>query len=88
MSAELRVDDWKYGTPHDYISSNPAVVSSGFRRGERERVEMLLVPRRQSSELLRKLAIAAYIVWGRDSVFLNVEPLCLMQYWNFDLLSV
>jgi hypothetical protein len=41
MSAELRVDDWKYGTPHDFISSNPAVVLSGFRRGQAQRVEML-----------------------------------------------
>jgi hypothetical protein len=41
MSAKLRMDDWKYGTPHDFISSNLAVVSSGFRYGERQRVEML-----------------------------------------------
>jgi hypothetical protein len=41
MSAELRVDDWKYGTPHDFISSNPTIVSSGVRRGQAKRVEML-----------------------------------------------
>jgi hypothetical protein len=23
LSAELRVDDWKYGSPHELISSNP-----------------------------------------------------------------
>jgi hypothetical protein len=41
MSAELRVDGWKYGTPHNFISSNPAIVSSRFRRGQAKRMEML-----------------------------------------------
>jgi hypothetical protein len=34
-------DGWNFSAPHAKLSSNPAVFTAGFGRGERQRLELL-----------------------------------------------
>jgi hypothetical protein len=54
-------DGWNFGAPHDKVSSNPALFITGFGRGERQRVEVLL-KKRMKHGLFMKLMDRTFLI--------------------------